>query len=167
MRRARSISLWLSAFLLGTAVPAFCQVIVPPNISGRAIPTDIGTASFQAPVYSTGAFDASLLVFRNGQLKFFGSGTVCTSGPLTTVSFSVPFGQFGLTAGDAVTFALAIHHQGTEGNTTSVALSIIPVVTGSAPPPPPPPPPPPTSKASPAPDGAWARADARKEEPAL
>lgn len=159
MRRSRT-ALWLGVFLLGAAAPAFCQVIVPPNISGRTIPTDIGTTSFLDPVYSTGPFDATLLVFRNGQLKFFSSATICTSGPLTTVNISIPFGRLGLAAGDAITFAFAVHHQNTEGNTSSLSLSFIPVVAGSSSSSGPTP----TSRATPVPPSSGSPAAARKEE---
>ena len=63
MPRSRT-ALWLGLFLFGAAAPAFCQVIVPPNISGRTIPSNGGSATFVEPVYSTGPFNATLLVFR-------------------------------------------------------------------------------------------------------
>ena len=119
---------WSGLFLLGAAVPAFCQVIVPPNIPGAALPVDIGTAAYQQTVYSTGPFDFLLGVFKNGRLRFVSCGTVCTSGPYTGVSIDVPFGSFGLRAGDVLTFAFSVTHRGTEGNTTSLTLSIIPIV---------------------------------------
>ena len=167
MRSART-GLWLAAFLLGASLPAFCQVIVPPNISGKTIPVDAGASQFQQQVYSTGTFQASLVVMKNFQIKFRGSGVVCTSGPLTTVSFNIPFNQFGLTVGDNITFLFTVKHDSTEGGTSSVAVSIIPVVQATTtPPPPPPPPPPPTSKVWSSPGGAFALAAARKEEMSL
>jgi hypothetical protein len=126
MRSVRSC-LWLSAFLLGASMPAFCQVIFPPNGSGGRIAADLGTAAFQQTVYSTGAFDASLVVFRNGQPKFCASGTVCTSGPLTNVSVNIPFGSFGMQAGDTIIFAFTVRHRDTEGGTCSAVVSLIPV----------------------------------------
>ena len=166
MRSART-GFWLAAFLMGASLPAFCQVIVPPNISGKTIATDTGMGKFEQPVYSTGTFEASLAVLRNGQLKFFGSGVVCTSGPMTTISFDIPFNQFGLRAGDSVSFLFRVKHGTTEGGTASYAVTIITVVQGSTTPPPPPPPPPPTSKLWSSSDGASALAAARKEEMSL
>jgi hypothetical protein len=166
MRSART-GLWLAVFLMGASLPAFCQVIVPPNISGRTIATDTGMSQFQEPVYSTGTFEASLAVLKNSQMKFYGSGVVCTTGPVTTVSFNIPFNQFGLTAGDSITFLFRVKHGSTEGGTASYAVTVIPVVQGSTTPPPPPPPPPPTSKLWGSTDSASALAAARKEEMSL
>lgn len=161
--RPLRIGIWLSAFLLAASVPAFCQVIVPPNVSGKTIPVDSGTAAFQQQVFSTGNFNATLLVFQDLRLKFFASADICTTGPLTTICFDVPFGQFGLDVGDAITFALRITHLGTEDNTRSLTISVIPVVAGSSPPPPPPPPPP-TSMRTRTGEPPEAPAFARKEE---
>jgi hypothetical protein len=166
MRSART-GLWLAAFLLGASLPAFCQVIVPPETSGRTIATDTGMSRFQEPVYSTGTFEVSLIVLKNFQIKFNGSGVVCTSGPMTTVSFNIPFNQFGLTAGDSLTFLFRVKHGNTEGGTSTLAVTVIPVVPATSTPPPPPPPPPPTSKVWSSPDGAFALAAARKEEMSL
>ena len=125
---------WSGLFVLGAAVPAFCQVIVPPNIPGAALPADLATAAYQQNVFSTGPFDFLLGVFKNGRLKFTACATVCTSGPYTAVSVDVPFGSLGLKAGDVLTFAFAVTHRGTEGNTTSLTISIIPIVGASSPP---------------------------------
>jgi hypothetical protein len=127
MRSVRSL-VWSSVFVMGAAVPAFCQIIVPPNVPGAAVPANIGTTSFEQNVFSTGPFDASLAVLRNGQLKYFVSSIICTSGPFTTVKFDVPLGTFGLVAGDSLIFAFVVHHRTTEGNTTSLTLSVIPVI---------------------------------------
>jgi hypothetical protein len=121
-------------------------------------------SQFQQQVYSTGTFEVSLVVLKNFQIKFRGSGVVCTSGPMTTVSFNIPFNQFGLNAGDSISFLFTVKHGSTEGGTTSVAVSIIPVVQATSTPPPPPPP---TSKVWSSPDGAFALAAARKEEMSL
>jgi hypothetical protein len=131
MRSVRSL-VWLSVFLIGAAAPAFCQIIVPPNVPGAAVPANIGTSAFQQSVFSTGPFDVSLAVLRNGQLRFCTSAIICTSGPFTTVKFDVPLGSFGLAAGDILTFVFVVHHRGTEGNTTSLALSVIPVIAAPA-----------------------------------
>src|SRR3954468_10227133 len=164
MRSARP-GLWLAAFLVGASPPAFCQVIVPPEISGRTIATDTGMSQFHEPVYSTGTFEASLIVLKNFQVKFQGSGVVCTSGPVTMVNFNIPFNQFGLTAGDSITFLFRVKHGSTEGRTSTVAVTVIPVVQASTTPPPPPPPPPPTTtKVWSSQDGASALSAARKEE---
>lgn len=125
---------WSGLFLMGAAVPAFCQVIVPPNIPGAALPVDLGTAAYAQTVYSTGPFDFLLAVFKNGQLKFTACGTVCTSGPYTGISVDVPFGSFGLKAGDTLTFAFVVRHRGTEGNTASLTISVIPIVGAATPP---------------------------------
>lgn len=127
MRSVRSL-VWLSVFLMGAAAPAFCQIIVPPNVPGAAVPANIGTTAFEQSVFSTGPFDVSLAVLRNGQLRYCASALVCTSGPFTTVKFDVPLGSFGLVAGDSLMFALVVHHRGTEGNTTSLMLTVIPVI---------------------------------------
>jgi hypothetical protein len=141
MRSVRSC-LWLSAFLLGASMPAFCQAIFPPNGSGFRIAANAGTSAYQQTVYSTGAFDASLVVFRNGVPKFAAAGTVCTSGPLTNVSINVPFGSFGMQEGDTIIFAFTVRHRTTEGGTCSAIVSVIPVgphLPRQLPPPPPPP----------------------------
>ena len=131
MRIARPL-FWSTVFLMGAAVPAFCQVIVPPNIPGAAVPANAVTGSFQQTVFSTGPFDFCLAIVKNGQLKYVASAIVCTSGPFTTVKFDVPLGSFGLAAGDTLIFAFTVHHRGTEGGTTSLTLSIIPVVAAPA-----------------------------------
>lgn len=154
MRSVRSL-FWSAVFLGATAVPAFCQVIVPPNVPGAAVPANAGTSSFQQSVFSTGPFDFLLVVLKNGQLKYTAAAIVCTSGPFTTVKFDVPLGSFGLTAGDTLIFAFTVHHRGTEGGTTSLTLSVVPVVAAPATSPP--------TQTSRAPDGApsgvgrWAR----------
>jgi hypothetical protein len=164
MRSAR-VGFWTAVFLAGACIPAFCQVIVPPNISGRTITADAGASAYQQSVYSTGNFDVSLTVFRNAQLRFAASGVVCTSGPLTNVSINVPFQQFGLSAGDVVVFLFSVRHRGTEGNTWSSVLTIIPVVAGSTPPTTTPPT---TTSKSDAPGSiAPAFAMRREDEPAL
>ena len=139
MRSVRSW-MWVPLFVLGAALPAFCQPIFPPNGSGFRIPADAGTLAYQQTVFSTGAFDAALAVFQNSQLKFFATGIVCTAGPLTDVSINVPFGSFGLNAGDLVIFVFRVHHRATEGGTCSTIVSVIPVGppdTSSSPPSPP------------------------------
>jgi hypothetical protein len=139
MRCLRSC-LWLSVFLLGAALPAFCQGgIVPPNGSGFRIPENIGTANFVQTVFSTGPYDSFLLVFQNGVPKFAAGATVCTTGPLSTVSIPVPFGCFGLQSGDIIAFMFWVRHRTTEGGTTSLILSVIPVGSdgGTTTPPPP------------------------------
>jgi hypothetical protein len=156
MRSART-GLWLTAFLLGASLPAFCQVIVPPNISGHTIPSDIITGQFQQPVYSTGTFEATLLITKNYQIMFYGSVLVGTNGPITNVGFNIAFNRFGLVAGDSITFVFSVKHRATEGGTTSVTVSVIPVV-------PPTSTPPPTSKLWSSPGGASRLAAARKEE---
>jgi len=131
MRSVRSLC-WSAVFLAGAAAPAFCQVIVPPNVPGAAVPANAATGSFQQTVFSTGPFDFCLAILKNGQLKYVASAIVCTSGPFTTVKFDVPLGSFSLLAGDTLIFAFTVHHRGTEGNTTSLSLAIIPVVAAPA-----------------------------------
>lgn len=162
MRNAR-MGLWLLAFIVGAAVPGFCQVIVPPNVSGRTIAADAGTSTFQQAVHSTGNFQASLVVLRNSQMKFSGSGIVSTCGPMTTVYFDLAFGTFGLRAGDLVTFIFTVKHLGTEGNTSSVVVTVLPVVAASTTTTTTPPQ---QTKAAPSasPERAFALAAARKEE---
>jgi len=122
-------------FLAGAAVPAFCQVIVPPNIPGAAVPANVGTSSFQQTVFSTGPFDFTLTILRNGQVKYCVGATVCTSGPFTTLTFDVPLGCFGLTAGDTLIFLFRVRHRTTEGGTCSANIAIIPVVGATTTPP--------------------------------
>jgi len=64
-------------------------------------------------------------VLKNGALKYCASGTVCTSGPFSTVKFDVPLGSFDLHAGDVLIFVFTVRHRGTEGNTVSANISII------------------------------------------
>jgi len=137
--RVRSC-LWLSVFLLGAALPAFCQPIVPPNTSGFRIPLNIGTANYNQAVYSTGPYDAFLLVFQNSVPKFAAGATICTTGPSSRISIPIPFGSFGLRSGDNVTFMFWVRHRTTEGGTTSLVLTINPVGSdeGTTSPPPPP-----------------------------
>jgi hypothetical protein len=127
MCRFRSV-VWSFLFLMGAAVPALCQVIVPPNIPGAAVPANIGTSAYQQTVYSTGTFDFTLLILKNGLPKYFTAATVCTSGPFTTITFDVPLGSFGLKAGDLLVFIFTVRHRGTEGNTTSTVTAFIPVI---------------------------------------
>jgi hypothetical protein len=126
--RSVTCLVWSGLFLLGAAIPAFCQVIVPPNIPGAAVPANLATGSFSQSVFSTGPYDFSLAILKNGQLKYCASGTVCTSGPFSTVKFDVPLGSFDLHAGDTLIFIFTVRHRGTEGNTVSANISIIPVV---------------------------------------
>ena len=148
MRSVRT-GFWLAAFLVGASVPAYCQIIVPPNGSGRTIEANVLSSPFQQNVHSTGAFDFSLAVLKNTQLRFLVCGTVCTSGPTTTVTLNVPLGKFGLLAGDLVTFVWKVRHRDTEGGTTSIIVAVIPVVAasgGDVPVPPPTLPPPTTTR---------------------
>lgn len=131
--RSVQVGAWLAVFVAGACASAYGQVIVPPNVSGRTIAADAGASYYQQSVYSTGTFDASLVVFRNTQAVFSASAVVCTSGPLTTVGINVPFNQFGLRAGDFVMFAFTVRHHGTEGSTCSTVLTAIPVVPGVTP----------------------------------
>jgi len=126
MRSLRS-GLWSSAFVLGAALPAFCQPIVPPNTSGFRIFSDTTKAAFEQNVYSTGPFDFFLAVFQNSQLKFSSAGTVCTSGPFTTVDVPIPFNCLTLKTGDVMTFVFGVRHRSTEGGTCSLLVSAIPV----------------------------------------
>jgi len=126
--RASRIGFWLSAFLVAGALPAFCQVIVQPNGSGKTVPVDAAVGRFQQSVSTTGPIDYTLVVIKNFTPKFSGSGTVCTSGPSVNLSIDVPLSSFGMSAGDTLIFALTVKHRGSEGNTTSVIVSIIPVV---------------------------------------
>jgi len=131
MRSVTSLC-WSAVFLAGAAAPAFCQIIVPPNVPGAAVPANAVTGPFQQTVFSTGPFDFCLAILKNGQLKFVASAIVCTSGPFTTVKVDVPLGTFGLIAGDSLIFAFTVHHRGTEGNTTTLSLAVIPVVAAPA-----------------------------------
>jgi hypothetical protein len=126
MRSVRS-GLWLFVFVLGAALPAFCQPIVPPNTSGFRIFSDTTKALFEQNVYSTGPFDFFLAVFQNTQLKFATSGTVCTSGPFTTVDVPIPFNSMTLKTGDVMTFMFGVRHRTTEGGSGSLVVSAIPV----------------------------------------
>ena len=151
MRRLR-VSVWLSAFLFGAALPAFCQAIVPPNGSGFRISADTVQASFRETVYSTGPFDAALAVYQNSTLRFCASGTVCTSGPMTDVSIPLSFASWGLKSGDMVIFVWTVRHRTTEGGSLSSVVSLIPVGPAAAcnPPPTTTTPPPTTSRLLPA-----------------
>jgi hypothetical protein len=130
MRRVR-VGVWLAAFVAGASAPAFCQVIVPPNVSGRTIPADAGVLTFQQTVASDGAFHEHLAVYHNFKLAFLASGVVCTSGPLTTVDINIDFSQFGLVDGDTILFVYTVKHLGNDGNTRSKVISLIPVVAAS------------------------------------
>jgi hypothetical protein len=157
MRRVRSC-LWLSVFVLGAALPAFCQGIVPPNTSGFRISELSTKAMFRETVYSTGPYDFFLSVFQNNQQIYAVGGTVCTTGPLTTLSIPVSFALIGLKAGDNIIFMLWVRHRTTEGGTTSLAVSVIPVGSDCGSPPPEPPPTTTTSsKLPPADASRWAR----------
>lgn len=126
--RASKIGLWLSAFLVAGSASAFCQVIVQPNGSGHSVPVDAQAGVFQESVATSGTFDYTLAVFKNSQLKYYGGGTVCTSGPSATVNVNLAFSSFGLAAGDTLTFIFTVQHQGTDGNSRSTVVSFIPVV---------------------------------------
>lgn len=162
MRSIRT-GFWLGAFLLGASVPAFCQIVVIPNGSGRVIPANSREGVFQETVYTTGAVDVSLSVLRNSTLRFTSSATISTSGPSVNVSINVPLGQFGLTPGDLVLFVFSVRHRGTEFNTGSVVLSMIPVVPALKDPPPPPPTS--TTRLAPPPCEGPGEVAARREDP--
>lgn len=158
MRRVRSC-LWVSLFLLGAALPAFCQGIVPPNTSGFRISETTATTSFRQTVYSTGPYDFFLSVFQNNHPIFGAAGTVCTTGPLTTLSIPISFACIGLQTGDNIVFLFWVRHRTTEGGTTSLSLWVIPVGSDHDGPTEPPPPPTTTtsSKLVPADASRWAR----------
>ena len=72
MRSVRS-GLWLFVFVLGAALPAFCQPIVPPNTSGFRIFSDTTKGTFEQNFYSTGPFkkavDDGLIAIELGKKK--------------------------------------------------------------------------------------------------
>lgn len=168
MRSVRT-GVWLAAFVMGASVPAFCQIVIPPNGSGRTIEAGVVSIPFQQGVHSTGPFDFTLAVLKNAQLRYVASGIVCTSGPSTSVTFNVPVGQFGLSAGDYVTFIWKVRHRVSEGGTTSIITAMIPVVApsggGDIPVPPPTGPPPTTTRLTP-PQAGPGEIAARREETA-
>lgn len=131
--RASKIGLWLSAFLVAGSASAFCQVIVQPNGSGHSVPVGAPAGQFLESVASSGPFDYTLAVYKNAQLKFTASGSVCTSGPSVNVSIDVPFSGFGLAGGDTLVFAFTVQHRGTDGNSRSTVVALIPVLGGSRP----------------------------------